>query len=68
MSDFWYLADISKRRLFNRLRNAFHQIDYLNLSYDEYWRSIEEIYDEIVDEWKQIESELSCSPFRVEKA
>jgi len=55
MSDFWYLADISKRRLFNRLRNAFHQIDYLNLSYDEYWRSIEEIYDEIVDEWRQIE-------------
>ena len=67
MSGFWHLADRTKRRLFNRLRNAFHRIDYLSLSYDEYSRSIEKIYDDIIDEWKQIESELSRSPPRVVK-
>ena len=56
-SNFWLLADYVKRRLFNRLRDSFYQIDYL--SYHKYREAVERIYEDVLNEWNEIKSELS---------
>jgi len=57
---YWVIADIVKRRLFDRLRKEMWKIDYLD--YRKYRKGIEDIYSSILEEWKNIKEEYKGDP------
>ena len=57
---YWVIADIVKRRLFDRLRKEMWKIDYLD--YRKYRKGIEDIYSSILEEWENIKEEYKGDP------
>lgn len=57
---FWRIADLVKRRLFDRLRRETQQIDYRN--YKEYRERFKEIPHSLIEEWEDIKREYKDDP------